>query len=51
MFISGFNDTGKKLFTGVTNTADKFIGGVVETSDKHSFTIISLIPVINNQKT
>ena len=27
MFISGANDTAKKLFTGVNDTADKFFGG------------------------
>jgi hypothetical protein len=32
MFISGVNDTGNKLFSGV-DTADKFIGGVVDTGD------------------
>ncbi len=48
MFITGVNDTGDKLFTGVKNTADKFmltpainpchgflvIAGVIDTGEK-----------------
>ena len=34
MFITGVNDTGKKLFSGVNDTGEKFIAGVVDTGDK-----------------
>jgi hypothetical protein len=35
MFITGVNDTGDKLFSGVNgnDTADKFFGGVSNTGD------------------
>jgi hypothetical protein len=32
MFITGVNDTGEKLFSGV-NTGEKFIAGVVDTGN------------------
>jgi hypothetical protein len=34
VFITGVNNTGKKLLTRVNNTGDKFIAGVVDTGEQ-----------------
>jgi hypothetical protein len=36
MFISGVNDTSKKLFSGVNDTGEKFIAGVITPSQGFS---------------
>jgi hypothetical protein len=33
IFITGVNDTGKKLLSGANDTGEKFIAGVVDTGD------------------
>jgi hypothetical protein len=42
MFITGVNDTGEKLFSGVVDTGDKFI---VDTGDQLS--AVTTTPAIN----
>jgi hypothetical protein len=47
-FIGGVVDTGKQFIAGVVDTRVQFIAGVDDTGDK--FSLVSLIPVRNNQK-
>ncbi len=43
MFITGVNDTGDKLFSGVINTGENFIANVID----FQWSLVSLIPAIS----
>jgi hypothetical protein len=51
-FITGVNDTAKKLFTGVNDTADKCFGGVNDTGEYRVLPILACqhLKMKNKQK-